>query len=390
MLVLRPSVPRAIRPIPALFCAASLLAGACQSTRPTPDNPPADASLHSLEPGASSDPARQVGSEQELAQSREATILSPMGLEPRQARRAGDAGVQAPGDSGAAGGAGTAAAATPTAAAAEAQDKPAETPAARIAVHAAELRALLVERAQASTDPLAASIALAAFDAAIDPAAGGTVDLKLSPTEQRTLTIAKDLFARMLQGPGTHGGPARLADLMMDAAANLSKDAGVRISHAALCRRVESFGRFDPFPTASFLAGQTHRAIVYVELDRFATREMTSSDSMSAEGGRWTVEVSQELELIHDADGRQQWYRPPQTVSDSSRTLRHDFYLVNTIDLPATLTVGAYSLKVTIRDRTSGATDERVIPLQVIADPSALQSPRSGAFKAATPPTAAK
>lgn len=252
----------------------------------------------------------------------------------------------------------------------------------QIAAKAAELRALVELQGKAGKDPLHTTMALAALDAFIPPASDAARaqppnQLGLSPGEARVASTFSDLFSKLDRQAKVGSDAQKLAGLLTDAADSLSAMAAVRISYAGLCQRVESFGRFEPFPSMSFLAGRSHRAIVYVELDRFSARPAISADGSQAQGNAWVVEVSQELELIHDADGRQQWYRPPQTVVDSSRTRRRDFYLVNTIELPATLSVGAYSLKVTIRDKTGGSTDERVIPLQVIADASATQSPRS-------------
>jgi hypothetical protein len=38
------------------------------------------------------------------------------------------------------------------------------------------------------------------------------------------------------------------------------------------------------------------------------------------------------------------------------------------IELPATLSIGRYNLKVTVTDRTTGAQAERVLPIEVVAD----------------------
>jgi hypothetical protein len=39
------------------------------------------------------------------------------------------------------------------------------------------------------------------------------------------------------------------------------------------------------------------------------------------------------------------------------------------IDLPASLSVGRYQLKVIVRDHADGSEDERVIPIEIVADP---------------------
>ncbi len=247
----------------------------------------------------------------------------------------------------------------------------------QIALKAAELRGLLAQRTTKES-PLNKSLTLAALDAFIvGDAKTPAVTSGLSPAEADVAKATRELFNRLQAESSASADALAMAGILTSTADGLSAKAPVRISDARLCTKVESFGRFDPFLSNAFLAGRQHRVIVYVELDRFASRTATSSESELAKSGNWVVELSQELELIHDADGRQQWYRPAQTVLDASRSRRRDFYLVNTIELPPTLSVGAYSLKVILRDKTTGSVDERVIPIQVIADGSALESPRS-------------
>ena len=61
-----------------------------------------------------------------------------------------------------------------------------------------------------------------------------------------------------------------------------------------------------------------------------------------------------------------------KTIVDISRRQRRDFYLVADIELPPTLTVGGYQLKVTLVDETTGAEDAALIPIDIVADRSAL------------------
>jgi hypothetical protein len=42
------------------------------------------------------------------------------------------------------------------------------------------------------------------------------------------------------------------------------------------------------------------------------------------------------------------------------------------VDLPATLSVGEYKIKVTIRDASDDGVSQAVIPLTIVADSSAL------------------
>jgi len=104
------------------------------------------------------------------------------------------------------------------------------------------------------------------------------------------------------------------------------------ITEAALCTRVEGFGRFTPFEANTFLARVTQPAIVYTELDGFGYDR--------APNGGYEVRLSQELELRHASDDLLAWKRPAETVTDSSQRRIRDFYLINRIELPSSLTVG--------------------------------------------------
>lgn len=145
-----------------------------------------------------------------------------------------------------------------------------------------------------------------------------------------------------------------------------------RVETATLCSKVEGFGRYQTLDSSTLLAGRAHRAIVYVEVSDFAHRA-TSNDR--AEPG-WNVELTQELSLYHDADQLLAWRRPEQTISDFSRNKRRDFFVVQIVELPATLSIGAYNLKVTMRDREAGAVAEAIIPIRVVADPALTRGQR--------------
>lgn len=141
----------------------------------------------------------------------------------------------------------------------------------------------------------------------------------------------------------------------------------LRITDAKLCTRVVGFGDYNELSVNAFLAGSAARVVVYTQVDRFATR--------AGVGGRQTVELSQELDVYHDADGAHCWKRPAQSVSESSRVKRRDFFLTNAIELPPTLTVGKYRLKITMRDLTGNSVAEATIPFSVVADAKLAHTP---------------
>ena len=184
------------------------------------------------------------------------------------------------------------------------------------------------------------------------------------------------LQAAATVGPNDQPAAARLLD---EQAATLRPASGLTITRAALARRVTGFGQFTPFASSTFLVGRAQTALVYVEVDRFGHREITGQDgplptAPDPAGEQWAVELAQELQLYHDADGVLVWRSPEQPTRDLSTRQRRDHYLVQRIELPARLTVGAYRLKVIVRDRVTDATAEAAIPIEVVAD-AALVNP---------------
>jgi hypothetical protein len=151
--------------------------------------------------------------------------------------------------------------------------------------------------------------------------------------------------------------------------------ATLQIPKAALCTRVQGFGKYDAITSEKFLVGKPIRALVYTELDGFTTRESRAGDpgQSGLDPPKYAVELSQSVTLYHDPSGLVAWQRPPQTVVEPCRAKRRDFFLVQRLDLPATLSIGKYNLKVRVTDVTSGAEAEVILPISVVADPALVR-----------------
>lgn len=149
----------------------------------------------------------------------------------------------------------------------------------------------------------------------------------------------------------------------------------LQIPKAAFCTRVQGFGRYDALNSDKFLVGKPIRTLVYTELDGFTTRSARAGDpGMSAiDPPKHAVELSQSLTLYHDPSGLVAWQRPPQTIIEPCKTKRRDFFLIQRLDLPATLSIGKYNLKVRVTDLTSGSEAEAILPISVVADPKLVQ-----------------
>jgi hypothetical protein len=134
-----------------------------------------------------------------------------------------------------------------------------------------------------------------------------------------------------------------------------------------LCKRVTSYGVYEEFADTSILAGREFSAVLYVELDHF---KLTKLDS-----GKHQARVSQEVELLSDADGLVVWKQPKVQIVDESVNRRRDFFLVQMIRLPARLTVGKYRLRARVTDEATGSVGEQSIPLKVVADTRLITQP---------------
>ncbi len=143
----------------------------------------------------------------------------------------------------------------------------------------------------------------------------------------------------------------------------------IRIERLALCRRVESFGVYEPLDVSAFLAHQRNPMIVYVELDHF--RSVPVSDD------EYEVRLQQEIVLFNEADGLAVWRDDPVEIVDRSRNRRRDFFVRDLITLPARLGVGKYRLKVRISDVHAGTIDEKTMPIRLVADPGLIRTVRA-------------
>lgn len=237
---------------------------------------------------------------------------------------------------------------------------------ARIAGLADDLRALLVRRAEDSMSPMSDAMLAALLESLSLGGVSGALEA-IAPAERKAIEHVREFMVGMeawSRGDGL-ADPAALAQSLAD---RLAADHGLRIRQAALCTRVMGFGRFVPVDSTTLLAGRATRLVLYTEIERFAHRTMSQSH---ADAALSVVEISQELNLWHDAPTPiLAWRRSEERVEESLRGVRRDFYLVQPVEFPPTLSVGAYVLKVHVRDRVSGAQAEAAIPIRVVADPA--------------------
>lgn len=241
----------------------------------------------------------------------------------------------------------------------------------RVRSLASELRSALEKKSGEPDAAIPGYLAMAVLEMLSAQEAGSPAPAgleQLSERERTAVNSIRDLLQSLAQDPAAAADPERTASLLSRSLDALAAAQTVRIARAELCRRVEAFGRYTPFATNAFLAGQSNRVIVYSEIENYAHRDLGGSGNAD----RWSVELSQELQLFHADGSMLAWRQPEQNVTERSRNRRRDFFITQMIDLPRTLTVGPYSLKVIVRDRVSGARAEAVLPIRIVADASLI------------------
>jgi hypothetical protein len=239
----------------------------------------------------------------------------------------------------------------------------------RINLHADELAKALRERSLTSRDPVVDYLALAWLESirpgVMGPLDSGPAARQLDPRQARTVGVLRDVAVALVSQPANVSDPERAWSAVEAAAGPVLSARDLKITTAELCTKVEGFGQYTPLGGRAMLAGTSHTMIVYVEVDHFSLRKETGPDGM----GRHAVELAQSVEVWQDADRptlQRRW--PETTIVDVSRRERRDFFLTTVIELPPNLSVGAYTLKVSVRDRVKGALAEAVIPFRIVAD----------------------
>jgi hypothetical protein len=217
------------------------------------------------------------------------------------------------------------------------------------------------------------------------------VRARLSPQQLSALDAVESLTRAMLikDGPQTDASAAAnttldaraIAQLLDEAARRSAALKSLSIPSAVLCTRVEGFGRFTPMRTTTFLAARPLRAILYTEVDRFSVAELSGSSPQNGDSpasadpeARYVVHLGQQWSLYH-TDGTLAWHSPEQVAREAGRTRPRDWFLTQRIELPATLSIGTYALKVTVRDLAAGTQAQRTIPITIVADPKLTNTP---------------
>ncbi len=183
----------------------------------------------------------------------------------------------------------------------------------------------------------------------------------LANEDRETLSALMDSINNFRNG--VRNDPNMISSLklrpLLELSDRLHGQSDLRIPTLTLCTRVDGFGNYEPFESLKFAAGKDHQAIVYCEVENFA--------SQLNDQHLWETKLTQEVVLWTEG-GDPVWKDKSRPIKDLARNRRHDFYLIRKITLPTTLGVNRYLLKVTIVDQAANRVAESTVPISIVVE----------------------
>lgn len=152
-----------------------------------------------------------------------------------------------------------------------------------------------------------------------------------------------------------NGMPAKKVRPLVAMSDRLRAQTDLQIPTTVLCSAVRGYGAYDPIHTP-FVEGRENRALLYCEVSGFASR--------LGESGMWETQLSEEVVLFR---GDTEVWRKQKVdqIPDKCRNRRHDFFVTNLVQFPASLTAGNYTMKVTLIDQIANRVTESTLPVSI-------------------------
>ncbi|MFO0893428.1 MAG: hypothetical protein U0574_00550 [Phycisphaerales bacterium] len=231
--------------------------------------------------------------------------------------------------------------------------------------------AALYRDATGADAPLQPLMALAALSIAEPERPFDAEALPGLTDEERAALTRFHAFCRDLgRGLAKDQDPRALTTASERLAQELRGEQGLRVPRAEFCTRVAGFGDYDAVADRTFLAHAGARVALYFEVEGY--------DSQERPGDGWRTDLSVELSILSERDGIPVWRQEWQSVSDKAASRRQDFFVTQIVKMPESLGVGAYVMKVRVRDEHRKALAEKTLPFRMVAE-----------LQGGTPPAAA-
>jgi hypothetical protein len=207
--------------------------------------------------------------------------------------------------------------------------------------------------------PLMRRAALSLFDPRLTL---GESDLKdLTESQRQTVLAYQRIFTQLGQRLGEARGSDReqlhLAARELSDQLQQSQVGQLSIRTTKICSNVTGYGQYVPMGN-EFAAGAVNRLILYTEVENYRSKKTND--------GWYEVRLTQQVQLFAINDSAVPvWSLRAQRVVDRSKSLRHDFITVQSLQLPNTLSPGRYNFKVRLTDQAGQYVDEAIIPIRV-------------------------
>lgn len=146
---------------------------------------------------------------------------------------------------------------------------------------------------------------------------------------------------------------------LIEMADRLRGVADLSVPTIALCTDVRTFGEYTPINPPRFAANKSHEVILYCEIENFS--------SQLDDQQMWVTKLGKEA-VLYTENGMPVWSDKSETITDTARRRRHDFFIVKKLRLPANLAVGRYLMKVSVQDQQVNRVAEATLPIIVAAE----------------------
>lgn len=136
--------------------------------------------------------------------------------------------------------------------------------------------------------------------------------------------------------------------------------ADLRVPKIVLCESIDAYGVYDPIEPPEFVAGQSHEALLYIEVDNYSSEKTAS--------GYYRTVLAMRLSVM-DRGGRVLWTAPQSdNIEDLSRERRRDFFLTyDRLRLPkGKFPAGTYVLKVEVEDVLAQKTNSSALEFKLV------------------------
>jgi hypothetical protein len=143
-------------------------------------------------------------------------------------------------------------------------------------------------------------------------------------------------------------------DVTKPAPVNVEPDP-LGINKLMLCRKVLGFGSFESLADTRVKAGQ--RLLVYCEMTGMQYEEKHSE---------FVSRLSSRIDITSIANGTIVWMHELGPEKDVCSSRRRDFYVNFRVDLPSSLPIGMYSLRLTQSDLVAQRSTSAQIPLEIV------------------------